>query len=85
MPIDVHAHYVPPHASWSLGENIAWGGAALAEPAAIVRMWMHSPPHRANILSRRFREIGIGVAVGVPLRGARYRGATYTTDFGSHS
>lgn len=81
----LRAHYVPAHASWSLGENIAWGTASLAEPAAIVRAWMDSPPHRANILSRQFREIGIGVAIGVPLRGARFAGATYTTDFGSHS
>jgi uncharacterized protein YkwD len=77
----VHAHYLKVHRSWSFGENIAWGGGSLAQPAAIVRMWMHSPPHRANILSRRFRDIGIGIAVGVPIH-ARFRGATYTLDFG---
>jgi uncharacterized protein YkwD len=75
-------HYVPRNRSWWLGENIAWGGGALGEPAAIVRAWMHSPPHRANILSRRFRDIGIGIAPGAPTGG---RGATYTTDFGRHS
>ncbi|HXE46496.1 MAG TPA: CAP domain-containing protein [Conexibacter sp.] len=76
------AHYVPHHSSWWLGENIGWGSGGLAQPIAMVRAWMHSPPHRANILSRRFRDIGIGIAAGAPVGG---RGATYTTDFGSHS
>jgi uncharacterized protein YkwD len=54
-----------------------------ATPATIVRAWMHSPGHRANILNRRFREIGIGVASGAPVRdGAAKSGATYATEFG---
>jgi uncharacterized protein YkwD len=77
-------HYVPRNASWWLGENIAWGSSSFGQPAAIVRAWMHSPPHRANILSRHFRDIGIGIAPGTPLH-VRRAGATYTTDFGSHS
>lgn len=75
-------HYVPRNASWWLGENIGWGSGSLAEPIAMVRAWMHSPPHRANILSRHFRDIGIGIAPGAPVGGG---GATYTTDFGRHS
>ncbi|HEU4701890.1 MAG TPA: CAP domain-containing protein [Conexibacter sp.] len=74
--------YVPRNASWWLGENIGWGSGTRSEPAAMVRAWMHSPPHRANILSRNFRDIGIGIAPGAPVGG---RGATYTTDFGRHS
>lgn len=75
-------HYLPHRGSWWLGENIGWGSGSLAEPAAMVRAWMHSPPHRANILSRHFRDIGIGIAVGAPVGGG---GATYTTDFGRRS
>ena len=75
-------HYVPRNASWWLGENIGWGSGSLAEPIAMVRAWMHSPPHRANILSRHFRDIGIGIVPGAPVGGG---GATYTTDFGRHS
>lgn len=74
--------YVPRNASWWLGENIGWGSGSLSQPAAMVRAWMHSPPHRANILNRRFRDIGIGIVIGAPVGG---RGATYTTDFGRHS
>jgi uncharacterized protein YkwD len=66
---------------WSLGENIAWGSGVEASPGAIVRAWMASPPHRRNILTRRFRRIGIGVAAGAPVAGVG--GATYVTDFGA--
>jgi uncharacterized protein YkwD len=65
--------------SWYLGENIAYGSGPGSSPRSIGTAWMNSPPHRANILSRSFREIGIGLASGTP---AGDRGATYTTDFG---
>ena len=72
--------------SWSIGENIAWGSGGYATPRQIVRSWMRSPGHRANILNGGFREIGIGVAVGTPMRvAASSGGATYTTDFGRRS
>ena len=67
---------------WSLGENIAWGTGSLGTAAEIQRAWMESPGHRANILRRQFREIGIGVAVGAPVDAGGIDGATYTADFG---
>lgn len=67
---------------WSVGENIAWGTGALGSPRLIVRAWMHSPGHRANILTRSFRHIGIGISAGVPVGVPTGNGATYTTDFG---
>ena len=66
----------------TLGENLAWGSGSLATPRAIVRSWMQSPGHRANILNRRFRDVGLGIALGAPVRGMR-GGATYTAAFGS--
>jgi uncharacterized protein YkwD len=65
--------------SWYIGENIAYGSGDRSSPRSIGSAWMNSAPHRANILSRSFREIGIGLASGTPAGG---RGATYTTDFG---
>jgi uncharacterized protein YkwD len=65
--------------SWAAGENIAYGIGRRSSPASIMRAWMNSAPHRANILSRSFRAIGIGVAHGSPVSGW---GGTYTTDFG---
>ena len=39
------------------GENIAMG---YSTPEAVVRAWMQSPGHRANILSANFTSIGVG-------------------------
>ena len=70
--------------AWMVGENLAWGAGDRSPPAAIVRAWMNSPGHRANILQRRFREIGIGLALGAPER-PEGPAATYATDFGARS
>jgi uncharacterized protein YkwD len=79
----VRVGYLRGARGWSIGENIAWGTGTSATPAQIVNQWMNSPPHRANILSRKFAEIGLGVAVGAPQGGGGLPGLTYTTDFGS--
>ncbi|HEX6021111.1 MAG TPA: CAP domain-containing protein [Solirubrobacter sp.] len=65
--------------SYTVGENIGYGGGALASPRMMVDAWMHSAGHRANILARAFKQIGIGIANGAPTGGS---GATYATDFG---
>ena len=41
----------------SAGENIAMGHKT---PEAVVNAWMNSPGHRANILSNKFTQIGVG-------------------------
>jgi uncharacterized protein YkwD len=69
--------------SWIVGENLAWGSKGYCRPWVIMRMWMHSPGHRANILNGAFREIGIGVAYDAPVRGAGHPAGTYATDFGA--
>ncbi|MDQ3778592.1 MAG: CAP domain-containing protein [Actinomycetota bacterium] len=48
----------------TLGETIAWVIGADGTAAAIVRMWLASPPHRQTLLRRGFRRVGVGVAVG---------------------
>ena len=68
--------------TWVVGENLAWGSGSRGTPKQILRAWMHSAGHRANILTGRFREIGIGVAEGTP-QSKRANGATYTTTFGA--
>ena len=50
--------------SWTVGEDIAYGSGSRGSPTAIFESWMHSPPHRAVILTRRFRSAGVGRAVG---------------------
>jgi len=71
--------------SWALGENLAWGSGRFATPASTVVAWMNSPGHRRNILTRRFRHIGIGIATGAPVATNGLKAATYTTDFGRRS
>jgi uncharacterized protein YkwD len=77
----VGAGYVRASAGWLLGENLEWGTGRLATPRGAVRAWLDSPPHRANLLKRGYREVGIGVALGVPT--GDDAGATYTVDFGT--
>jgi uncharacterized protein YkwD len=48
----------------TLGENLAWGSGPYARAQAIVRAWLNSPPHRANLLRPGYRRIGLGAAVG---------------------
>ena len=67
---------------WVVGENLAWGSGERSTPHSILRAWMNSRGHRANILTRRFREIGIGVAYGAPV-GVQAPAATYATEFGA--
>jgi uncharacterized protein YkwD len=67
-----------------IGEDIGGGGGLLGSPLAVVRDWMHSPPHRRNILDPHFRDAGVGVARGFPYGGGG-RAATYTVDFGARA
>lgn len=69
---------------WSYGENIAYGEGRRGTPAAIVDAWMRSSPHRANILSGGFRDVGIGIVKGTPAR-PKGSGGTYTAVFGLRS
>lgn len=66
---------------WILGENLAWGSGSRATPRSIVRAWMRSRGHRRNILSRRYREIGVALVLRAPVRG-QGRAVTYVTEFG---
>jgi uncharacterized protein YkwD len=48
----------------ALGETIAWGVGVDGTASAIVGMWLASPPHRETMLSRSFRRVGVGIAIG---------------------
>jgi len=68
---------------WLVGENLAWGSGELGTPERIVRSWMGSPAHRRNILTPRFTEHGLGIALGSPKGGTSdANGATYADEFG---
>jgi uncharacterized protein YkwD len=79
-----HSKYLHGVRGWSLGENLAWGASVLSTPKKIVLAWMASPGHRANILNGTYRDIGVGVAPGIPLVGGGV-GATYVNEFGQRT
>jgi uncharacterized protein YkwD len=71
------------HASFAVGENLLWSSPTIRALAAM-SLWMRSPEHRTNILSPRWREVGVGavrfanapgVFGGLPV-------TIITTDFG---
>ena len=71
------------HGYWSVGENLLWSSANL-DPNTAFAEWMSSPPHRANILEPRWREVGVAVA-RFAAAGGVYDGRSVmiiTTDFG---
>lgn len=47
----------------AIGENLALGN--FGDDEKLVEAWMNSPGHRANILSKRYSEIGVAVMKGV--------------------
>lgn len=77
-----HTGYTRGARWWLVGENLAWGGGSLSTPRQIMSAWMDSPGHRANILNRDFREIGVAVAFDAPVQ-VGSSAATYTTTFGA--
>jgi uncharacterized protein YkwD len=81
----IHAtSYLPCNCTWRVGETLAWGARGQGTPQAIVKAWMHSPPHRHVLLDRQLRNVGVGLVWGSPSNpGAK--AATYTADFGYKS
>ncbi|HET8607367.1 MAG TPA: CAP domain-containing protein [Gaiellaceae bacterium] len=68
---------------WSVGENLLWASPDIDGPGAL-DLWMHSPEHRKNLLTARWREIGVS-AVKVHAAPGTYHGldvTIVTTDFG---
>lgn len=79
------ARYYPSssYGFWSVGENLLWSSPDV-DPAKALELWMRSPEHRKNILTPRWREIGIS-AVHFASAPGTYTGlevTIITTDFG---
>ena len=72
-----------PYGYWSVGENLLWASGDL-EASAAIRMWINSPKHRENMLTARWREVGLSV-VRVAGAGGVFGGLDVTigtADFG---
>ena len=55
-----HGYTREGYRTWKAGENIAWGAGLYSSPVAIVDSWMGSSMHRAVILAKDFRDLGVG-------------------------
>ena len=80
----VQRYYGPRgYETWAVGENLLWSSGGLTAATAL-RLWMKSPGHRRNILTARWREIGLS-AVSVHSAPGVFGGrdvVIVTTDFG---
>ena len=74
------AGYAKKNDGWSLGENLAWGTGDLSTAQGVMNAWLNSAGHKANIVKKAYREVGIGIRLGVPTDNGV--GATITADFG---
>jgi uncharacterized protein YkwD len=70
---------------WVVGENLLWSSPNV-DPAGALKMWMRSPEHRANLLNREWREVGLA-AVHLDSAPGTFRGlqgvTIMTADFGA--
>ncbi len=68
---------------WSVGENLLWSSPDVDARGAL-QMWLNSPEHRANLLTARWREIGLSAVHATSAPGT-YGGrqvTIVTADFG---
>jgi uncharacterized protein YkwD len=71
---------------WSVGENMLWSSPSVSAAGAM-KMWIASPEHLANLLSAKWREIGVSAVRTVHAPGV-FGGRTVvivTTDFGNRN
>jgi uncharacterized protein YkwD len=76
--------YLTSRPRWGLGEAISWAQDPLDTADQLVQAWLNSPPHRAILLDRDYRDVGIGVTPGLT-DGSGAAGATAVLDFGFRS
>jgi uncharacterized protein YkwD len=62
---------------WAVGETLGWDSTASAR--VVLRGWLASPIHRSILLSRAFRDIGVGGVRQAPDGGS---GATFVVNVG---
>ena len=65
----------------AVGENLAWGAGARSTPREIVKGWMRSPGHRANIM-RNWQYGAVWSSPDTPAPGRQREGVTVVQHFG---
>ena len=78
----VFARYLAGSSNYEIGENLAWGTGERGTPRQTLNAWLHSPEHRANLLTPQFRDLGVGYLRDQSFQGLR--GATlWSQEFGA--
>jgi uncharacterized protein YkwD len=72
--------YVRPNHGYAISEAMAWGEGVT--PRSLVSMLKHSPEHRAILLDRDQRDVGVGLTLGAPVAGVTTSSATLVLAFG---
>jgi uncharacterized protein YkwD len=75
------SHYLT--GSGSVGENIAWAQGTLATPRSTMAAWLGSPPHRRNLFTARWRDLGVARLPAARLDG-HSNVIIWVTEFGRH-
>jgi uncharacterized protein YkwD len=78
-----HYYGLRNRSSWSVGENLLWSSPSVSAAGAM-KMWIASPEHLRNMLTARWREIGVSAVRVVNAPGV-FGGRSVTiitTDFG---
>jgi uncharacterized protein YkwD len=80
--------FYSPHGfrSWTVGENLLWSTPDVGAVRAL-KLWLASPPHRANLLAPRWREVGLAAVHSKSAPGV-YGGrpaTVLTADFGARN
>jgi uncharacterized protein YkwD len=64
-------------------EALAFGASKRSMPSRLVASMMQSREHRTILLDRTYRDLGVGLALGAPTRGAAGAASTLTLVFAS--
>jgi uncharacterized protein YkwD len=67
---------------WWAGENLAWGTGSLGSVRSVMKAWLHSPSHRANLLGAEYDDLGISLRVGA--LGGSSSAHLWVNHFGRH-
>jgi uncharacterized protein YkwD len=75
------SHYLT--GAGSVGENIAWAQGTLATPRSTMAAWLGSPPHRRNLFTAKWRDLGVARLPAARLEG-HSNVIIWVTEFGHH-
>lgn len=67
---------------WWAGENLAWGSGSLGSVRSVMKAWLHSPSHRANLLGAEYDDFGISLRAGA--LGGSSNAHLWVNHFGRH-